>query len=101
MKIKAVLFDLDGTLLPLEQDAFTREYLTGLVRTAVAHGYEQNKIKDAILASTVATLKNESESTNEQVFWDTLTSFVGDGIKADIFDEFYRTEFQDIKTRVC
>ena len=103
MKIKAILFDLDGTLLPLDQDAFTREYLMGLVRTAVAQGYEPNKIKDAILSSTVATLNNESERTNERVFWDTLASLVGEGIRSrtDMFDEFYRTEFQKIKERVC
>jgi len=103
MKIKAILFDLDGTLLPLDQDAFTREYLMGLVRTAVAQGYEPNKIKDAILSSTVATLNNESERTNERVFWDTLASLAGEGIRSrtDMFDEFYRTEFQKIKERVC
>ncbi len=26
MTIKAVLFDLDGTLLPMDQEVFTKEY---------------------------------------------------------------------------
>ncbi len=26
MKLKAVLFDLDGTLLPMDQNAFTKEF---------------------------------------------------------------------------
>lgn len=103
MKIKAILFDLDGTLLPMDQDAFTREYLMGLVRTAAAQGYEPDKIKDAILAGTVATLKNKGKKSNEEVFWDTLASLAGEGIRSrtDMFDEFYRTEFQKIKERVC
>ena len=30
MNIKAILFDLDGTLLPMDQDAFTRAYFKEL-----------------------------------------------------------------------
>ena len=30
MKIKAVLFDLDGTLLPMDQDLFLKSYFKGI-----------------------------------------------------------------------
>ena len=32
MSIKAVLFDLDGTLLPMDQDAFIKAYLGGMAK---------------------------------------------------------------------
>ena len=32
--ITTILFDLDGTLLPMDQDAFIKAYLTGLARKA-------------------------------------------------------------------
>ena len=32
MSIKTVMFDLDGTLLPMDQDEFTRYYFGLLVR---------------------------------------------------------------------
>ena len=32
MKIKAILFDLDGTLLPMNQDEFTKAYFGALAK---------------------------------------------------------------------
>ncbi len=100
--IKAILFDLDGTLLPMEQDTFAAAYIRGLVTEAAKHGYAPTVMKDAILRGTYAMVKNDGTRTNEQVFWDTLASSVGEEIlsKKHIFDEFYRTDFQKIKD-VC
>ena len=38
--ITTVLFDLDGTLLPMDQDAFTRGYFKFLAAKLAPHGYE-------------------------------------------------------------
>ena len=38
MKSKAVLFDLDGTLLPMDQDAFTKGYFKLLAKKLSPHG---------------------------------------------------------------
>lgn len=38
--IKVALFDLDGTLLPMDQDAFTRGYFNLLAKKLAPHGYE-------------------------------------------------------------
>ena len=40
MKIKAVMFDLDGTLLPMDQDVFIKAYFGGLVKKLVPLGYD-------------------------------------------------------------
>ena len=32
MSIKVVLFDLDGTLLPMDQEVFVKAYFTGLAK---------------------------------------------------------------------
>ena len=40
MKFDGIFFDLDGTLLPMDNDAFTKGYL-GLLAAAVApYGFE-------------------------------------------------------------
>ena len=39
MKIKAVLFDLDGTLLPMEQGDFMKAYFGGLAKRLASIGY--------------------------------------------------------------
>ena len=44
MSIKAVLFDLDGTLLPMDQDEFVKAYSMGLAKKLAPHGYEPEKL---------------------------------------------------------
>ena len=58
MKIKTVLFDLDGTLLPMDQDNFAKAYIGGLVKTAAPAGYDPKTMADAIMAGTAAMVKN-------------------------------------------
>ena len=48
MKITTVLFDLDGTLLPMDQNAFIKAYFGGLARRLAPHGYDPQKLIDAI-----------------------------------------------------
>ncbi len=102
MSIKAILFDLDGTLLPMDQDTFAKAYIGGLGKAAVPHGYDPKAMMNAIMAGTAAMVKNSGEKTNEEVFWDTLADAFGDSIMKDyhMYDEFYQTDFQKVKD-VC
>lgn len=102
MSIKAVLFDLDGTLLPMDQDVFVGAYFKGLATHLVPCGYESNKLIKAVWAGTEAMIKNNGEKTNEAVFWDVFTSVFGEGALEDIphFDKFYSEGFPKIKA-VC
>lgn len=102
MKITTILFDLDGTLLPMNQDVFVKAYIGGLAQEAEKHGYEPMTMTSAILAGTAAMVKNKGEKTNEEVFWDVLAQTYGEEIFKEyhMFDEFYRTDFQKVKD-VC
>ena len=46
--IKAVLFDLDGTLLPMDQEKFVKSYLKRLAAYMAPYGYDPQKLVDAI-----------------------------------------------------
>ena len=102
MVITTILFDLDGTLLPMDQDTFAKAYVKGLTVAAEPAGYSPMILSTAIMAGTAAMVKNDGKKTNEQVFWDTLERTYGESVKNDIhlFDEFYATDFQKIKD-VC
>ena len=102
MKIKAILFDLDGTLLPMDQDIFIKAYIGGLVKAAAPLGYEAKELAKAIQAGTYAMVKNTGDRTNEEVFWSCMKSAYGETVESDlaIFDEFYRTDFQKV-SEVC
>ena len=44
MDIKAVLFDLDGTLLPMDQDKFVCLYFELMAKRMAGYGYEPQKL---------------------------------------------------------
>ena len=102
MSITTILFDLDGTLLPMDQDTFAKAYVKGLTLAAEPAGYSPMIFSTAIMAGTAAMVKNYGKKTNEEVFWDTLERTYGKSVKNDIhlFDKFYATDFQKIKD-VC
>lgn len=100
--ITTILFDLDGTLLPMDQETFIQAYLAGLTQKAAGAGYAPAQVPAAIWAGTKAMVKNDGTYTNEDVFWSTFSSLCGKDAKQDIavFEEFYRKEFQQIR-QVC
>ena len=96
MELKTVLFDLDGTLLPMDQEEFTKAYFGLLCAKLAPHGYDSKKLIDGIWAGTAAMVKNDGSCINEEAFWRVFTGIFGDKAINDkpIFDEFYRTDFQ-------
>ena len=99
MAVKVVLFDLDGTLLPMDMDAFMKYYFGGLAKRLAPYGYEPKSLIDAVWAGSVAMVKNDRSRTNEAVFWDTFTSILGEGVRAyeSELEDFYRNEFSASK----
>ena len=80
MKINTVLFDLDGTLLPMDQDKFIKIYFGGLAKKMIPHGFDGDKLIGAIWSGTKAMIKNTGEKLNEIVFWDVFTEILGNEI---------------------
>lgn len=102
MKITTVLFDLDGTLLPMDQDLFIKTYFGLLAKFLAPHGYDPEKLIASVWAGTKAMMKNTGDMTNEEAFWRTFEGLHGPQARQDmpLFDEFYRTRFEDAR-RVC
>ena len=102
MSITTVLFDLDGTLLPMDQDVFVKTYFGLIAKRLASLGYEPTQLIKAIWAGTMAMIKNTGEKTNEEVFWDDFASRYGEEARKDLpeFDAFYREDFDQVKD-VC
>lgn len=96
MRLTTVLFDLDGTLLPMDQDVFVKTYFGFLAKKMAPYGYEPKALIDGIWAGTAAMVKNTGGKTNEAAFWDKFTSLFGEKALEDVpkFEDFYRNEFQ-------
>ena len=85
-KYKAVLFDLDGTLLPMDMDKFMKAYFKELCISLAKYGVPAEEIVKCVWAGTKAMVKNDGSCSNEKRFWDTFLALTG--IKSDtIFDE--------------
>lgn len=99
MRITTVLFDLDGTLLPMNQDEFTKGYFKLLAAKLALHGYEPKQLVDTIWACMTAMVKNGGTCSNEEVFWEKFAAIYGEKALADkpLFEEFYEKEFEGAK----
>lgn len=93
--ITTVLFDLDGTLLPMDQDVFTKAYFKLLAAKLAPRGYEPRALIDGIWEGTAAMVANDGSRTNETAFWDAFAARFGEQARADepIFADFYANDF--------
>ncbi len=100
--LKAILFDLDGTLLPMEQEKFTFAYFEALSKTLVPYGYDPERLIGGVWQGTKAMVKNNGEQTNEQIFWKNFSELFENDVYSDIdkFNEFYENEFGSLKN-IC
>lgn len=96
---KNVLFDLDGTLLPMDMEAFQNIYFRGLCKSLPE--FEPKKLVEYIWKGTASMVKGGLE-TNRERFADTFTKLSGmDYYKnEDRFIKYYETDFQKCK-EVC
>ena len=100
-EIKAVLFDLDGTLLPMEQSSFAKEYFKGIAGHIAPYGIAPQQMIDFTLAGTAAMVHNDGSQTNEQVFWRTFFKELGEEKEEipEIAAEFYYDGFKTLKAQ--
>ncbi len=99
---KAILFDLDGTLLPMDQDVFVEKYFGALAARMAPYGYEPRTFIKAVWRGTAAMVSNDGRLTNEEVYWRCFTEELGERVLAqrDVMEDFYRHEFQQVAA-VC
>lgn len=99
-QITTVLFDLDGTLLPMDLEEFTKTYFFQLSQKAAPYGYDPKALVAAVWKGTKAMVENDGTRSNEDRFWTCFQKEMGDKageLKPD-FDEFYRKDFHRVKS---
>jgi len=99
MKITTIMFDLDGTLLPLNEELFIKIYFGGVGEQFVKLGYDHKLFIQALWQGTLAMKANNGNETNEVVFWKTFLQLIdGDILELQsVFEHFYRNEFDLVK----
>ena len=98
-KITTVLFDLDGTLLPMDQEVFVKAYFGSLAKKLAPHGYDPQTLIAGIWEGIAAMVKNDGSKTAEEAFWASFATRFGAEVRKDepLFDEYYRNEFSTVQ----
>jgi FMN phosphatase YigB (HAD superfamily) len=99
--VKAVLFDLDGTLLDIDIDEFLGTYFTALgpVVVEVIGGDPKSGI-GAVMAATRAMIASHPGRTNEAVFAEAFSAVSGVELGPESwarFDRFYAEVFPTLR----
>lgn len=96
-QIKAILFDLDGTLLEINLDLFISNYLK-LLAQSVAHIISPKKFIAKILKASKAVEENDGHSTNIEVYIDAFFPIEGNSREEiePYFDKFYEKDFSKL-----
>ncbi len=94
-KITTVLFDLDGTLLPMDEIYFSKLYFAAMANMLAPYGYEAQSLMKAVRSGVVAMHQNDGSDLNKNKFWKEFASVLGEDKLKDmpVFEEFYRTDF--------
>ncbi|NJP37328.1 HAD family hydrolase [Alkalicoccus luteus] len=97
--MKAVLFDLDGTMLPIDTETFVKAYMKKLA-PAVQHLVHPEQFVKALWKGTGAMQQNlDPHKSNEQVFMETFIPEAGVSHNeiAPVLHAFYEDEFASLR----
>lgn len=99
MRYQAILFDLDGTLLPMDVEPFAKLYLGALARELAPFGLTVETMLKPFWAATKAMMGNTTGKLNSDVFWETFSAMTGvDRARVEpVCDAFYDAGFQVVR----
>ncbi len=96
---KAILFDLDGTLLKMDQDLFMKLYFSEFTKKMMEIGIDPKVMMAGMNAGVVAMIQNDGTISNEDRFWEVFNKTTGlekETIK-ETADVFYKDYFKVAK----
>ncbi|MDO4199123.1 MAG: HAD family hydrolase [Erysipelotrichaceae bacterium] len=99
MKYKGIFFDMDGTLLPMDTDGFTKAYISLLCKKLYPLGVNPDDMVKGLWKGVGYMVKNDGSSMNIDVFWKAYAEHVNvprDKVEP-VCDEFYHNEFKMVK----
>ncbi len=98
--IDTILFDLDGTLLPMDIDIFMENYFQTLCLKC-RDIIEPKALTESVWSSTKEMIKNkEKNKTNMNVFMDDFKTRINVNLDEvlPVLDEYYLYEFDELKS---
>ena len=99
--LKTIIFDLDGTLLPLDMEKFMHIYFKEM-GMAFHDMIEPKNLVDSVWKATDVMVSNTEHRTNEEVFMEAFEKLIDGDLETykTRFDEFYDKGFLKVKESV-
>ena len=97
------LFDLDGSLLPLNEEEFVAIYFSGLCKAVSTYDFSHDDFLKALWHGISAMRNNNGETTNEKVFWSAFSSalkYEDYKTLVALFMDYYRGDFDKTKKAI-
>ncbi len=104
MKYQAILFDLDGTLLPMHEPTFVDCFYHALVEYVAPDGASPKQVGEVLQGSLMHVIGNDGSRTNRQAYIDYYDAYYhATGLKISIenMEEFYANEFDSKVKASC
>ena len=101
--IKTVLFDLDGTLLSMDNEVFIKYYFKLLIKKMAPYGYDPKELVENIMKATYTVVANDGSMTNHDRFFMSFNKLMAGKLHTTsdelekIFEDFYNNEFDEAK----
>lgn len=101
--LKAVFFDLDGTLLHMDEKKFLEIYFSTMASWMGERGYDGEKFISGVIAGTRAMYKNDGTATNEEVFWHHFAEAYGtvSDEEKQVMEDYYHVGFEKTFAACC
>jgi len=95
------LFDLDGTLLPLDEEDFKQLYFSELKKVFIDLGMDGDLALHSLMKGLDAMWRNTGKKTNEDLFWDVFAKDMphshSNQVLKERFIQFYENDFDVAK----
>ncbi|MBE6577974.1 MAG: HAD family hydrolase [Ruminococcaceae bacterium] len=97
---KAVLFDLDGTLLHMDQNEFVKAYTGLLMKTMLPLGADIISLKKGFGDGVSAMLANDGSINNCEAYWKAFGAAICGDVTPyiDLCDAFYGGDYLTLKS---
>ena len=97
--LRAILFDLDNTLLLNDMNRFIPAYLELISAYAAEVTDPKRFVRDMLAATEVMAANTDPAVSNEQAFWDAFSGLTGlqPAEAVPFFARFYETEFDGLR----
>jgi HAD superfamily hydrolase (TIGR01549 family) len=98
-ELRAILFDLDNTLLINDMDAFVPAYLKLISAYAARLRDPKRFVQDMLVATEAMASNTDPAVSNEQAFWDAFSGLTGwdRSEMVPFFARFYGEQFDDLR----